>query len=754
MTVKTEIKVEPDDSLNYESSSFPDQSIELDNDSHDDSNIIISNDITGSIKLEEASDFSEVTEKPVKKKKKHSKSAEQKKAKSKNVNKTKRKHLNISIFDINEPLDVSDADVQRKLMAMPSLHAHKSLTDSQSRINDISESIIFTDNETNTSPVKVKTVLNIASSGQVASSIYSDTKGTDNMDERINVYTKSTKKTNPVSVKTFPKQQSLLKTNILEQTKPIKIDKAVESEFIGDDTKIILQDGKSSGYPICKSVGTMLTERSIPNYSKKDIIKAPRLSVLKSAYVSATEVSPKVDPERLITEETDNRTLSSSVVVLPKTWPIAKPREPKLSTPGIMFVNPGFASPPILQKETTVKESRTDAKTLELSKSVTPCTIQVPQMESIFTKSAVLSQPLAQAITCQNISGSTDVKILGKRSTTDTSKMMATKFWQLSSNNSNVFFAKDTKEDAQVYSSTNLDNSEMSASSSSLGLPTNSSNTFFFTTAPKYTNVSEKQSSMTIDFNKRCARNPASMPNVTGSIVKIVPKLQDHLLLKTLNQHDEGCSRKPVKKTSTIVSNVKSVSTQVDHPLEIVNLNYTTSHSIPDLQGPQKTITIHQEQFSNVIESGDKLQTQNVQRSSDNIYANMPSLKPIKLMSRRKSKEKLKKATTRKKEIEMKTAMPNPDEANIATCSINQSPSVSNRVSMVPGHISDMLYPSVPNNDLLKAFNDYWSAQISHCAICAPFTSSCNGHGRLMPPDWKYCKPTVLPDSSPIWVSF
>ncbi|XP_029032458.1 lysine-specific demethylase 4C-like [Osmia bicornis bicornis] len=752
VTVKTEIKVEPDDSFNYESSSFPDQSIELDNDSHEDSNVI-TNDITGSIKLEDASDFSEATEKPVKKKKKHSKSGEQKKAKSKNVNKTKRKHLNISIFDINEPLDVSDADVQRKLMAMPSLHAHKSLTDSQSRINDISESIIFTDNDTDTSPVKVKTVLNIASSGQVASSIYSDTKGTDNTDERINVYTKSTKKTNPVSIKTFGKQQSLLKTNVFEQAKPMKIDKAVESEFIGDDTKIILQDGKSSSYPVCKSVGTMLTERSIPNYSKKDIIKAPRLSVLKSAYVSATEVSPKVDPERLIAEENDNRALSNNVVVLPKTWPIAKPREPKLSTPGIMFVNPGFANPPILQKETIVKESRTDSKTLELSKSVTPCTIQIPQMESIFTKSAVLSQPLAQTIACQNISGNTDVKILGKRSTTDTSKMMATKFWQLSSNNSNVFFAKDTKEDAQVYTSTSLDNSEISASSSSLGLPTNSGNTFFFTAAPKYTNVSEKQSSMTIDFNKRCARNPAPMPNVTGSIVKIVPKLQDHLLLKTLNQHDEGCSRKTVKKASTIVSNVKSVSTQVDHPLEIINLNYTTSHSIPDLQAAQRTITIHQEQFSNVIEPGDKLQTQNVQRSSDNIYANMPSLKPIKLMSRRKSKEKLKKATTRKKEVETKTLMPNPDEANIATCSISQSPSVSNRVSMVPGHISDMLYPSVPNNDLLKAFNDYWSAQISHCAICAPFTSSCNGHGRLMPPDWKYCKPTVLPDSSPIWVS-
>ncbi|KYN05401.1 PREDICTED: lysine-specific demethylase 4C-like [Cyphomyrmex costatus] len=75
----------------------------------------------------------------------------------------------------------------------------------------------------------------------------------------------------------------------------------------------------------------------------------------------------------------------------------------------------------------------------------------------------------------------------------------------------------------------------------------------------------------------------------------------------------------------------------------------------------------------------------------------------------------------------------------------------SRPTSVIPGHISDMIYPNKPNNDLLKAFNDYWSAQVSHCAICATFASCTNGN-RMMSPDWKYCKSTTLPENTPIWV--
>lgn len=76
----------------------------------------------------------------------------------------------------------------------------------------------------------------------------------------------------------------------------------------------------------------------------------------------------------------------------------------------------------------------------------------------------------------------------------------------------------------------------------------------------------------------------------------------------------------------------------------------------------------------------------------------------------------------------------------------------SQSTPIIPGHISEMIYPNIPNSELLKAFNNYWSAQVSHCAICATFASCTSGSSRMMPPDWKYCESTTLPESTPIWV--
>ncbi|XP_012165307.3 lysine-specific demethylase 4C [Bombus terrestris] len=754
VTVKTEIKEEVDESYNFLPSA--EQSAQLESDVvPGSSNVIITSDnIVGSIKIEEESDFSEV-EKPVKKKRKHSKYGEPKKIKSKNINKTKRKSLNVSIFDTNEPLDVSDADVQRKLMAMPSLNLHKSSTVNKETSNHISGTTTFANNDTNMSPIKEKNVINITNSGQVAIPAYRDTKETEilenNMEQQVNLYAKSTKKDSIVTIKPSFSKQIPLKNISLDQVKAAnKIDKAVESEFISGDTQITIQETKPGIYTSCKSVGTIISERSILNYPKKDIIKAPRLSVLKSAYnIPATEVSPKVSSEKSIRAESDTHVPPKSIVISPKSWPIAKLQEPKLSGPSIMFLNTNFSKPPILQRETS-QEVGNGTKRVQVSKSVTPCAIQIPRLEGIFTKNTILAQPL------------------GKRSSTDTSKMIATKFWQPSTSNNSVFFLKDIRDDKQVHSTvTNAEIPEVSVSSSPLNLSGN--NTFFLTTTSKCTNIAlNSQPSMMIDFNKKYLQTSTSVPNTASSFVKIIPKSQDQLFIKKpINQKEEICN-KIFKSAGTIVSNVKTVSTQVDSSLEVISKNinittldtgtqYTTNHSSTDLQDSQKSITVspsqQEEQFSNVKVADDQLQPQNIEKSLES--SNALPLKQL-TSSRRKLKEKLKKATTRKKEsteMKMVAATSNLEESNIVTCSVDQSSLVSHRVSMVPGHISDMLYPTVPNNDLLKAFNDYWSAQISHCAICAPFTSSCNGHGRLMPPDWKYCKPTVLPESSPIWVS-
>lgn len=776
VVVKTELKVEVDDGMNL----YPEQSSLEDGDQEGSGMIISSDNIAESVKTEEGSEFSEVFEKPVKKKKKHSKSGESKKSKAKSASKKKNKHLNVSIFDMNEPLDVSDADVQRKLMAMPSLSHHKSSPAqdlSSSQASNLSENIIFSSNEISILPVKEKGIVHVISSANVANTSYYGTRGTERLMEtsianaRANLHTKSNKKANISALKsTFSKQAALKTMSALDQAKPVKIDKAVESEYIVDNGKVMIPEGKSSSSTSCKSVGTMLTERSILNYSKKDIIKAPRLSLLKSAYVPATEVSTKLDPEKSIEEEKDTRASSNSIVVLPKTWSIAKPQDHTLANTGIMFLNSGFSNPPILQKENPVQEPASDARTLEHSKPANPCAIQIPRLESIFAKNSVLGQSLAQSVTCHNVSGtSTDVKTLGKRSTTDTSKMMATKFWQLpvSNNNSSLFYSKDASVDDAI-PDTSLTLSTSPSSSSLLN------SKFLLAPASKCTSVSMyPQPSMTVDFSKKCLQSSTSARNVASpSYVKVMPKAQDHVLLRrALSQKGETCSRLPVKNAAAVGS-VKTASIQAD-PLEIgpsnkglnvagfdIGAQSSVNHIVPGLQTSQKLAApaLQQEQLLTVSGPADKLQTHTVQNTSDSIYTSMPALMPIKITtSRRKSKEKVKKATTRKKdplESKMtKTTVINLDDSEVTSSLMDKPPSVSHRVSMIPGHISDMLYPSVPNNDLLKAFNDYWSAQISHCAVCAPFTSSCNGHGRLMPPDWKYCKPTVLPEGSPIWVS-
>ncbi|EGI67876.1 Putative lysine-specific demethylase 4B [Acromyrmex echinatior] len=102
--------------------------------------------------------------------------------------------------------------------------------------------------------------------------------------------------------------------------------------------------------------------------------------------------------------------------------------------------------------------------------------------------------------------------------------------------------------------------------------------------------------------------------------------------------------------------------------------------------------------------------------------------------------------------LQKETSQPTKDQST-STQSVDMPQFCSSQpTSVIPGHISDMIYPNVPNNDLLKAFNDYWSAQVSHCAICATFALCTSGSSRMMPPDWKYCTSTTLPESTPIWV--
>ncbi|KAF7988156.1 hypothetical protein HCN44_007650 [Aphidius gifuensis] len=74
-------------------------------------------------------------------------------------------------------------------------------------------------------------------------------------------------------------------------------------------------------------------------------------------------------------------------------------------------------------------------------------------------------------------------------------------------------------------------------------------------------------------------------------------------------------------------------------------------------------------------------------------------------------------------------------------------------VLYIPGHVSKLIYPNKFDLELMKKYNDYWSNQNSHCAICTGFSTPKNGASRQMPPDWKFTKLSMIPSESPIWIS-
>ncbi|KAG7202354.1 hypothetical protein KM043_018681 [Ampulex compressa] len=799
--MKTEIKIEEaDGGIHHTTSSIQGQGVHLEGIAHassDDGILVPVDETFAGIKMEDVSEFSEITDKPVKKKKKHSKSGEPKKTRQKNVSKSKRKHLNLSVFSSTEPLDVSDADVQRKLMAMPSLSFHKSSTvkdisNSQGKINLLPGNIISVGNELSMTSVNEKTVVNITNSGSMISTVHSEAKDTEkatesSVEEQAHIYIKTNKK--PLNSK-----------SILAKTSVIK--KPVELEYANEETKIIPQDPKPSSHTTCRSVGTMLTEKSITNYARKDIIKAPRLSVLTSRYDTTVNRLPlKVETDKSMVDEKDVRSALDGLLVLPKAWKSLQ--EPKLTSTNVMFLpNTTYPNPPILEKELTVQEAMQDSKTkdwketLERLKPTTTCTIQASNVENpynMFPKTAVLNKPLAH----YNIgSMNAEIRPLEKsRSAIESSKAVAKKFWQLTNSN-NLFSPNSEPTDGKKLAVPVMDKrdsfriSSPSTSVSSSLLDISDNNALLVTSSPypvasKATKVplTSHAQITAISSNKKAVEITDVAPTAASSFVTILPNEQG-IIKKSLIQKlakQQTSSRRSLKstnaksQTSYILdavnpSGLKTISIKVeDSSVEALqpstsvlsgeaptlNVQYDMNYSNSDLQKLQEAVIVAPlEQEQNFLPVMDNRPI-GLQKSCSSKYLTLPELKSIKVpAARRKSKEKLKKSTTRKKLLSaLAPATATTEEPSSLIHSVEKPLSIAHTTSAIPGHISDMLYPSVPNNDLSKAFNDYWGAQISHCAVCATFATSSTGHNRLMPPDWKYCKPMPLPESSPIWVS-
>lgn len=716
-----------------------------------------------------------------KKRKKYSKTPEHK-IKQKNISKGKRKHTNIPLFVPNEPLDVSDANVQRKLIAMPNLSPHKASTvkdisNTQRKINLLPGNIISVGNEFSMTTMKDKTVVNITNSGQITHSSYEDEK---QINSSINVdaqekqcsLMKNTKKTNTKLIykSTFP-NTNILK-NIPVQSK--QNDESANIKPLNEDSKIHTQDTKMIGSTCYKSIGMVQTERCITSYSRKDIIKAPKLMHLD---LSNTKVTSKV-------EHGDTIKIEKELHVAPTLMMLSKDdvKDTKQDTKRIMFVPniPCNTDPPILQSEVTGKETIQKNKEMDNFNSSSTFTIQTKDNAgtcNYFPKSTTLCQSHCPS----NIS---EMKSIELKSNNDANyKEMTKNFWQIPYNNS-IFLSNDecntsvklpianTKGGGILNTCTNIQIDPIkTATFTTKPKKLSDSNIVLLGTPPpkplslqcsKMTQSSLIQSSMveqsksTLHNNDNSSTNSISLTKTLPSSEQKVPK--NSLIIGKINK-EQGTRRKSIKRTSTksmlsctakkidesANQDIKQASTSVLVEKVEGNTPYSLNYDFNNLQNQQKAVmtSLIKQEDKNLNVS--KSQRQNTEKNSSNKYLTMPELKPVKSpVVRRKSKEKLKKATTRKKQI--------PQSTIISLGSEEKSSSSSHPALTIPGHISDMLNPNIPSNDLMKAFNDYWSAQISHCAICATFASTRCGNSQLMPPDWKYCKPTILPESSPIWV--
>ncbi|KAF7379079.1 hypothetical protein HZH66_015313 [Vespula vulgaris] len=731
---------------------------------------------------DESNSLETINKSSPKKRKKHSKTPEHK-IKQKNISKGKRKQTNIPLFVPNEPLDVSDADVQRKLIAMPSLSPHKvstmkDISNNQRKINLLPGNIISVGNEFSMTTMKDKTVVNITNSGQIIHSSYEDEK---QIDGPINVDTqekqcslmKNTKKANTKLIykSTFP-NINILK-NIAVQSK--QIDESAGIKPLNEDSKIYTQDTKMIGNTSYKSVGTVQTERCITNYTRKDIIKAPRLMHLD---LSNTKVISKVELD-------DNVKVEKGLHVAPNLVMLSKDdaHNTKQDTKRITFLpNTSFnADPPILQSEVIGKETIVQKnKEMDILNPSTTFTIQTKSntgMCNYFPKSKILPQSLCQS----NISGKKSIEL--KSINDSNNKEMTKNFWQIPYNNS-IFLSNDkcnrplqlsianakggsgmlnTCTNIQIGPATTATFTTLKKLSDTNAVllatppnPLSSQCSKITLNSPIQLNTMEPNKS-TLHSNDNSSTNFTSLTRILPSSEQMVSK--NSLIVRKID-NEQGTCRKSIKHTSTksLLSctvkkidesanlDIKQASTSVSVDKVEGNMPYSLNYHFNNLQNQQKAVMTslikQDDKYFNVSKS----QRQSIEKNSNNKYLTMPELKPIKSpIARRKSKEKLKKATTRKKQL--------PESTIISLGSEEKSSSNSHPALTIPGHISDMLNPNIPSNDLMKAFNDYWSAQISHCAICATFASTRCGNSQLMPPDWKYCKPTILPESSPIWVS-
>ncbi|XP_029674201.1 uncharacterized protein LOC115242226 isoform X1 [Formica exsecta] len=770
--IKVEIKSEVDDISTFEDMSQENSDeIPVIQGSYND-NIIIENDpVEDPLKI----DFPEVVDKSTKRRKKHLSHSGQKKIRLKHAFKSKSRHDNISLYTHTSTLDVSNDNVQHRNMALPdlhSIHTVKDISNNQGKINTLPGNIISLGNELSMTNVKDKTTINITNSGQMTNFGCSDDKGTE-------ILMNST-----VGDRTTSSLLKDIKSDTCKTICPINRnhDTIVQkiSEYQNESTKDVIHM-KQDTYAKLKTAATS-TEHGLIKH--KNLIKAPRLNIPLSSRVSQPEnaaISQKNSLNSIASMNVSNITLLSE-------------SESAISSASVIYPNTTFhhSNPPVLQNELEVPHIGNDntPKSIpqleDFSHQLPPGTAITPISTSegkslIFNNNAFVKSPLM-------FNQHSNLKRpLGKvNSTVDNSKESAKIFWK---NSPFICHSGDVSLSAQASTGTTVNKSGFIHIPKLQTHVLPQTNTFISPhRSPAMCNYSQ------IAPNSMMYLQTATTSTVANSAYATVPNSLKKITTKSTSRQKSQKGQTSRKKSSSKSSksnnnafmntprtNIASTSigTQVNHPIDVPALTYNVYNAdnvLSRVMNAQSTIypNVHSliekksavddlmhssesESISSSSISDNKAQLQGLINTAVNTHPHLSSsnVKQTQIsILRKKPKEKLKKSTTRKKQtasivptIEVTT---NQSTDAISTQSSGNSQPIT---SMIPGHISEMIYPNVPNNDLLRAFNNYWSAQVSHCAICATFASCTSGSSRVMPPDWRYCQSTTLPESTPIWVS-
>lgn len=772
------------------------------------------------------SGISEITDKASKRRKRSTKNPEHKKHKQKHVCKNKR-NKNLPEVDVSEP------DVQRQLMAMPSLLSQKYPPKMSIMTNTIklNQPLIH-------SNIDIKDEFDDL---QLDTPLSPSPPLLDNYLEQDNLTT---------AVKQEPAPSFVKQENTNEAT--VQCSEAGTSTM---NTRIDSLATSPSSFIINKPIGTSLLGNP-GAYLRKPIIKAPRFSVLKKSHSSYERKTPPPvtteSAENSITADTDVCNAIDGLMGLheqSRATTLKDARfcsnrssifEPPLTCPSTNDIanSPISVKDPVSFKEASMrhwqKQFESSANPMRPPNHLQNPTFSIirhsnnptinndianPQIsvkDPVSFKDTSIKHwpksldPSANPVRAPNHLQNQTFSII-RNSTTPT----INKIWQ---NQTQVCNEKTSSDGVQTPISVYQNVQMIPAQLVSVLLKTDKNRCVAARPYTSGTKVDPESSVVPIPATGRtCNLEPNNKSDLSIPVFAPIPTrplLQN--ALPGLKQTSETVGRQPRKRAPTKfikapltenlslnpnvnggggqeISQMCSIATQVDNRVDVSTLNCNvektspsgeqrsemygcssyekTSNNSEEKNEPdiiQVDIKSSEPQFplapsGNYPSPGEthdpRTQTLNI-ISSSSTCSKLTIPKPKKpRVNKRKIKDRERKLSAMERHtLELEPPVLTVEQTSSTThhpksCSheIVKIPTLNN-YSPIPGHISELLFPNNPELDLLQAFNDYWSAQVSHCAVCAAFTSTSSGGSRQMPPDWKYCKPTVLPESSPIWV--